>query len=159
MRRREGVTLAELAVVVVIAGIVAGLVLPPLAGVLATLRTRAATNQLAADLAYTRALALREGNRARLVIEPAAVCPAPSPGAAGTRYRLHAGESRRVVAERDLADRGGSLCVASNRSAEVTFNSRGVLVGHNNRTLSVRDRGYPADTLVLSAVGRILRRY
>jgi Tfp pilus assembly protein FimT len=122
------------------------------------LRTRAAANQVAADLAYTRTLAVRDGWRARLVIDPAPDCPAPAPGVAGHRYRIVAGAGEAVVARRDLRAEGGRICLGSNRSREVVFNSRGLPIAQN-RTLTVREAGFSADTLLLSAVGRVLRRY
>jgi hypothetical protein len=41
----------------------------------------------------------------------------------------------------------------------VEFRSTGVLVGFSNRTIVIRQGTHPADTLSLSAVGRVLRRY
>jgi len=41
----------------------------------------------------------------------------------------------------------------------VEFRSTGVLVGFDNRTIVVRQGKHPPDTLTLSAVGRVRRRY
>lgn len=159
MRRRAGFTLVEVGVVVAVIGIAAAIAVPRMAGMLAHLRTRAATNALAADIAYARSLAVKRGERVRLQIEPAAGCPAPSPGAAGDGYRVLAGVEGVVVRRTGLRGLGGRLCLSSNRSAELVFDTRGLPVGHNNRTFVVRDRAYPADTLSFSAVGRVLRRF
>jgi prepilin-type N-terminal cleavage/methylation domain-containing protein len=158
MGGQRAFTLVEVAAVVAVMGIAAAIAAPRLHGWIVHLRTRAAANQVAADLAYTRTLAVRDGWRARLVIEPAADCPAPSPGAAGHRYRIVAGAGEAVVARRDLRADGGRICLASNRSREVVFNSRGLPIAQN-RTLTLREGAFPADTLLLSAVGRVLRRY
>lgn len=158
MRRRNGFSLAEVLAVLAIAAIVLAIVAPRLHGWVVHLRTRAAVNRVATDLAYTRMLAVREGTRVRLVIEPDPTCPAPTPGAAGHRYRIVVGEGREVRSV-DLRGQGGRVCLASNRGAEVPFNSRGLLVGHNNRTMVVREGTHAADTLSLSILGRVLRRY
>lgn len=157
--RRRGFTLMEVVVVLAVLGIAAALAVPRLVGWVAVLRTRAGANVVAADLAYARGLAVRRGVRVRVVLESGGGCPSPSPGAAGVRYRIVAAGADTPLRVADLRALGGRLCLASNRSDIVTFDSRGLPVGHNNRTLVLRDRDYPADTLTLSAVGRVLRRY
>jgi prepilin-type N-terminal cleavage/methylation domain-containing protein len=157
--RRRGFTLVEVAVVLAVMGIAAALAVPRMAGWAAVLRTRAGANAVAADLAYARGLAVRRGMRVRVELESGGGCPAPSPGAAGVRYRIVAAGTGAPLREGDLRVLGGRLCLASNRSEIVVFDSRGLPVGHNNRTLVLRDRGHPADTLTLSSVGRVLRRY
>lgn len=158
MEERRGFTLLEVVVVLVILGIAAALAAPRMEGMIAHLRTRAAANRLATDLAYTRAVAAREGGRARLVVEPSGDCPRPVPGAGGHRYRIVVDASSRVAKEVDLRELGGRICLTTNRSADVAFDARGLVAPPNNRTYVVRDRTYPADTLSISVVGRVLRR-
>lgn len=154
-----GFTLVELVAVVVIMGIILAIVAPRMTRWAALIRTRGAVNRLATDLAYTRQLAARTGHRARLVLERSPDCPAPPGWTAGHRYRLiRAGEDS-VAALRDLRPDGAPLCLAANGPGPVEFRSTGVLVGFDNRTLVVRQGTYPADTLTLSAVGRVRRRY
>jgi prepilin-type N-terminal cleavage/methylation domain-containing protein len=158
-RGRAGFGLVEMLVVVVIIGIGAAIMAPRLVRLAALVRTRGAANRVAADLAYTRQLAGRTGHRARLVLERSGDCPAPPGWTAGHRYRIiHKGPDS-VAVLRDLRLDGAPLCVASNGSGPVEFRSSGVLVGFDNRTIVVRQGGYPPDTLTLSAVGRVLRRY
>lgn len=156
---RAGFTLHELAVVVVIMGIAAAITGPRLERLAALARTRGAANRLAADLAYTRQLASRTGCSARLVLERSGGCTAPSGWTAGHRYRVLRCGRDSVVAVRDLRVDGAPLCVASNGAPAVVFRSNGVLAGFNNRTMVVRQGPHPADTLTLSVVGRVLRRY
>jgi prepilin-type N-terminal cleavage/methylation domain-containing protein len=151
-------TLHELVIVLVIIGIVAALAGPRLEGMTAVIRTRGAANRLAGDLAYTRHLAVRSGQRARLLVEPAADCSGAG-GTAGHRYRLIVVAPESIAVTRDLRLDGARLCLWANGTGPVTFNSNGVLAGFNNRTLIVRQGTYPPDTLTLSAVGRIRRRF
>lgn len=156
--KRGGWSLVELLVVLVIAGIAAAIVAPRMEGMLAVMRVRGAANRLAADLAYTRHLAVRTGRRARLVLERSADCPTPPRAVvAGHRYRIVVASPDSVAVRVDLRVDGGRLCLSSNQSAEVVFNSRGLLAGFNNRTLTLRQGAAPPRTITLSAVGRILR--
>lgn len=157
--RRGGFTLAEIVAVVVIMGIMAAIVAPRMARFAAIVRTRTAANRMATDLAYTRQLAARSGQRARLALERSDRCPAPPGWTGGYRYRvIHAGPDS-VAALRDLRLDGAPLCVTANGGGPLEFHSSGVLVGHDNRTIVFRQGTYPADTLTLSAVGRVRRRY
>jgi len=154
-----GMTLHELIVVLVIIGIAAALAAPRMEAMTALVRTRGAANRLAGDLAYTRHLAVRSGQRARLAVEPSADCAGGGKGTAGHRYRLLVAAPESIAITRDLRLDGAPLCLWANGTGPVTFNSSGVLAGFNNRTLVLRQAPYPADTLTLSAVGRIRRRY
>jgi prepilin-type N-terminal cleavage/methylation domain-containing protein len=154
-----GHTLLELLTAVAVVGIALAVALPRLEGWLVHLRTRAAAVALASDLALARAAAVREGRRVALVVEPAADCPSPEPGVAGLRYRVEVVESGRLLATRSLQGGPRPLCLSSNRSDRVVFDPRGLLAGHNNRTLVLRQGGAAADTITLSAVGRVLRRF
>ena len=158
-KRQGGFTLPEMVAVVAIMGVMLAIAVPRMARFTAIIRTRGAANRIAADLAYTRQLAGRTGHRARLVLERSAGCPAPPGWTAGHRYRviMHGRDS--VAALRDLRLDGAPVCVATNGSGPVEFRATGVLVGFDNRTLVVRQGTYPPDTLTLSAVGRIRRRY
>ena len=77
-------------------------------------------------------------------------------GAAGHRYRIIVAPES-VAALVDLRLDGAPVCLTTNQSAEVVFNSRGLVVGFNNRTMTVRQGNHPPASLTVSAVGRILR--
>ena len=153
---KGGYTLVELLVVFAVFGILMAIMGPGFKAALAHTRTRGALNRVAVDLAYTRHLAVRSGRRARLQVEPSADCPAPRMGAAGHRYRIIVAPES-VAAVVDLRLDGQPLCLATNQSAAVVFNSRGLVVGFNNRTMTVRQGNHPPASLTVSAVGRILR--
>jgi Tfp pilus assembly protein FimT len=154
-----GTGLVELVLALVIVGILAALAGPRLERMMAAIRTRAAANRVAVDLAYTRQLAARSGRRARLAVERASECPAPPGGTGGYRYRIVRGGPDSVAAVRDLRLDGAPVCVWANGSGPVTFRSNGLLAGFNNRTIVVQQGDNPPDTLTLSAVGRVRRRY
>ena len=153
---KGGFTLVEVVLTVVILGIVMAIMAPRFEGTLARIRSRGALNRVAADLAYTRHLAVRSGSRARLQVEPSPDCPTPRVGAAGHRYRIIVAPES-VAALVDLRLDGSPVCLTTNQSAEVVFNSRGLVVGFNNRTMTVRQGDHPPVSLTVSAVGRILR--
>lgn len=159
-KSRRGFTLAELLTAVVIAGIVAAVAVPRMNTMLAVIRVRGAVNRVAADLAFTRQLAVRTGCRARLVLERSPECLARRGQVAGHRYRIvvAAGGGDSVAYRVDLRLDGSKLCLVSNQSSAVVFNSRGLLAPFNNRTLTVTQGRAPPRTITLSAVGRILRR-
>lgn len=154
-----GFTLPEMMAVLAVMGIMAAIAAPRMARWTAILRTRTAINRIATDLAYTRQLAARTGSRARLEVERSADCPAPAGWRAGHRYRVIRAGRDSIVAVRELRQDRAPLCMASNGTGPVEFRSTGVLVGFDNRTLVVRQGAYPPDTLTLSAVGRVRRRY
>lgn len=158
-RGTAGFSLPEVMVVLALIGIVLAIVAPRLERAAAIARTRGAANRIAADLAYTRQLASRTGHGARLVLEASADCAARPGWTAGHRYRVMQEGPDSVAAERDLRVDGARLCVAANGPAAVVFRSSGVLLGFNNRTIVLRQGTFPADTLTLSAVGRVRRRY
>jgi prepilin-type N-terminal cleavage/methylation domain-containing protein len=153
---RGGYTLTELIVTLVIFGILLAIAAPRLDAWLAHVRARGALNRVAVHLAYTRQMAVRTGGRARLQVEPSPDCPAPLNGAAGYRYRIFAGGDSLVYLVNLRLD-GAPVCLTTNQSAEVVFNSRGLVVGFNNRTMSVRQGNHPPVSLTVSAVGRVLR--
>jgi type IV fimbrial biogenesis protein FimT len=153
---RGGYTLTELIVTLVIFGILLAIAAPRLDAWLAHVRARGALNRVAAHLAYTRQMAVRTGGRARLEVEPSPDCPAPRTGAAGHRYRIFAGGDSLLWLV-DLRLDGAPVCLTTNQSAAVVFNSRGLVVGFNNRTMSVRQGNHPPVSLTVSAVGRVLR--
>lgn len=153
---RGGYTLTELVVTLAIFGIMLAIAAPRFEAMLAHVRTRGALNRVAVDLAYARQLAARTGSRARLQVEPAPDCPPPRIGAAGYRYRIIA-DADSVAYEVNLRLDGSPMCLTTNQSAEVVFNSRGLVMGFNNRTMSVRQGDHPPISLTVSAVGRVLR--
>lgn len=155
---REGYTLVEVLAVLCIVALVCALGAPRLDGQLARMRVRGASRVVAADLAYAKMLAVRDGHTAVLVIEPTAECSVRFGGrAAGFRYRIQArvqpGAPPRVVNLRHVS---GRVCMEMNGSDTLAMNSRGLPHGFTNRTIWIHDRRF-ADTLYLSVAGRVRR--
>ncbi len=153
-RSRSGYTLYEMLLVVVVLAIAAGVAVPRLDGVVARLRTRAALDQLTADLYHARALAAREGHPTvlRFTRRPDLPdCHAPS-------YSLVVRSDPERVARATDLDLGPAWCFDAGRVDSVSFNSRGLPSGVNNRKVFVR-RGPIADSLTLSRLGRVMRAY
>ena len=151
---RAGFSLPELVLVVAIIGIMAGLAVPRLESFVAWTRVRGAASRFAGDLAYTRHLAVRGGQYAVLRLERGG-CPGARAGYAYWIVPRATGDSIRM----DLRMGGGRVCVAMNGSDTIAFNSRGLLTAFQNRTVVVTHPRAHADTLTISAVGRILRRF
>lgn len=157
-KNREGYTLVEVLAVLCIVGLVCALGVPRLEGQLSRMRVRAATGLVAADLAFVKMLAVRDGHTAVLVIERSAECSVRFRGkAAGFRYRIQArvqpGAPPRVVNLRHVA---GRVCMEMNGPDTLAMNSRGLPHGFTNRTIWIHDRRF-ADTLYLSVAGRVRR--
>jgi prepilin-type N-terminal cleavage/methylation domain-containing protein len=156
---RGGFSLAEMMAVLLIFGIMAMMAMPAWEAVLAQVRTRGAARRVATDLALTRQMAVRTGRRARLEIEASPDCPAPRIGASGHRYRIIVAGPDSVASLVDLRMDAGRVCLVSNQSPRVVFTSNGLLVGFNNRTLSLQQGRYAPTLLTVSALGRVRRHF
>jgi len=155
--RRRGFTLMELLLVVGLMAIIATLAAPSFTRMMAWMRVRRAANQVAVDLARSRHLAVRWGQRSVLRIVRAPECP----GEGGHVYWavVRRGDDS-VHFRTDLRPAGGRVCLRMNGSDSLVFTSRGILYGFNNRTLVVSHGSSPAlDSLTLSVVGRVMRRF
>ncbi|HEX8393287.1 MAG TPA: GspH/FimT family pseudopilin [Longimicrobium sp.] len=153
-----GFSLLELVVTVGLAGVLCAFAVPRMDRELARMQVRAAANRVAGDLAHARGVAIREGAGAVLVLEPAAECAPRFRGRrGGYQYRVGArGQAAERMRRVNLRAAGGRVCAEVNGADSVEFTSRGLPRGFHNRTFWVW-QGAVADTLTLSAVGRVLR--
>ena len=158
--RRAGATLAELAVVLVLVGILVSIAAPSARRMIERAEAEAALNQLVADLAYTRMRAVRGGHGTELRLMLGAECPRPRLGRiAADRYLVVAHDpAPRVLRETRVRQAGRGACLESNNDASIFFNSRGLLVPFENRTVAARS-GDASAHLTMSVLGRVLRRY
>jgi prepilin-type N-terminal cleavage/methylation domain-containing protein len=152
MERLRGFSLLEVLTALAVASIALSLAVPRLDAWVRRERVRAALNHLAGDLEFTRMAAVRSGHGAvlRLVRDPR--CPAR--GGAGYRVALRGGTD---VLRRSPRIEGVPVCYEVNADS-ISFNSRGLLAPFNNRTVRAV-RGDARDSLTVSVVGRIYRRF
>ena len=147
-RGRGGFTLAELLIVVVIAGIVLGFALPRFAGYLRHLTSRSTTVQLVSDLALARTQAVREGASVSLRV-------------VGTnRYQITwddaAGASRGVIKTVVVDGPQSTNVKLSPVGARYTFNSRGMRTSEQENLVVTRSGGQ-VETISITGVGRVNR--
>jgi Tfp pilus assembly protein FimT len=146
--------------VVVLVGIVSALAVPAWNRVLADMRRRSATNLVVNDIFYTRMLAVRSGRSAVMRFDGGGRCPM----GAGARvvsegYRVViSGPVEHEVKAVSLRATLGKVCLQTNNSDSIAFDSRGLLIPFANRTLWLDGGTGVNDTVSISVVGRVLRR-
>ncbi len=158
--RKAGFTLVELLVVVLLVGVLASLAAPSLGGMVARAQTTGALNRLTTDLAYARMLAVRGGRQVQVLFVDEGSCGLPRAGrvlADGYRMMVGGPTPRLLRAVRLNGDAAG-VCLESNNDRDIVFNSRGLLVPFENRTVWAR-RARTADSLTISVLGRVARRF
>lgn len=115
-RTSAGFTLVELAVVLVLLGILTTLAAPNMAAYIRGTNVDRALGELKGDIAYTRMLAIRSGQSAQLEVQ-----------SAGTAYVIKVDGSGRDAKRVDLSRDFGGVSLAP-PSTVLGFNSRGLLV-------------------------------
>jgi prepilin-type N-terminal cleavage/methylation domain-containing protein len=159
-RAARGVTLVELLTVLCLLGIGASLMGPALGKAVAQSRIRSGLNLFASDVAAARMTAMRSGTRVRLEFIESADCPSPRDRVRGSGgYRvIRLSTPPAVVRTVRLSDLAPGLCLESNNDGDMVFNSRGMPVPFENRTVWASSR-HLRDSLTISVLGRIRRRY
>lgn len=142
---REGFTLPELVVVVVLAGVLLGAAVPRAAATLDRIAAAAARDLTAGAIARTRAVAVARGGAALVVRRAAAV------------FWIEDAQGARME-EVDLARAYGITLDASGTGEEIRVRYDALGIGRlASRTLRFR-RGDAVATLVISSYGRVTRR-
>ncbi|HYW08767.1 MAG TPA: prepilin-type N-terminal cleavage/methylation domain-containing protein [Longimicrobium sp.] len=156
----RGATLIELLVAVGLIGVLAALAAPTFTGIIARVETRGALDRFAGDAAYARMLAVRNGTRVDLQLLNSGVCPAPRPGRfAADGYRITVRRSPpRVAREVRFRNHGSGVCLVTSNDGVIVYGGRGLPLVFENRTIWAR-KGNVSDSLTISVLGRILRRY
>lgn len=157
MGHARGYTLMEAMVALTIAGIMMSMAVPRMDGIIRRARVRGVTNRIAADLQYTRMLAVRSGSSAVLRFVPDPRCPALARARRGGAGYAVAMLGSAAVIHRWTAEPGVRVCLETTNGDSVVYNSRGLLAPFNNRTVWAVD-GKIRDSLTVSVAGRVLVR-
>ena len=152
--RNRGYTLVEVLLVLALVGIVTSLTAPPLMAWLARVRVQAALNRLTVDIQHARMLGVRSGHGAVVRLIPSSDCP----GGGHAYVVATRGPSGKVVRRASVPVDGPRVCIVSNNSDSIAFNSRGLLIPFSNRTIR-GVRGDVEESLTISVLGRIYRRF
>lgn len=156
---RAGATLMELLIAVGMIGVLAALVVPSLSGIVARAETRGALDRFAADATYARMLAVRNGTRVELQLLNSGVCPAQRAGRfAADGYRITVRRSPPAVVREVRLRSSAGLCLVTSNDGVIVYGGRGLPLPFENRTVWAR-KGTTSDSMTISVLGRILRRY
>ena len=145
---RSGHTLIELVTVLVLILVLATVATPSMRGYVAEAKTRKALDRVAADIAYARTLAVRNGATAVVTFSSA------------TAYTIQLQSTPPSVVKTVSLDgdfRGVTL-TAPTADGTLRFDSRGLLTSTGVGPLVVSS-AMSADTAVITATGRIYRDY
>jgi type II secretion system protein H len=148
IRGQAGASLVEMMVVVIIIGIVAAIAVPRFTNWVSALRVDGAASQIAADIAYTRMMAVREGRTASLTLS-------------GTDYIIATentdGTVRRTLRTVKVANTyAGTTVTGAGGNGRVAFDSRGVLKANSTSAITLSRLGR-SQRLNISAIGRVTR--
>lgn len=147
---RRGFSMAEILIVLVIAGLVLALAGPKFSSYLRSLTARSTTVQVATDLALARTQAVREGQPVSFRVVSASQYQ--------VRVEDAVGNPVRIVKTVDVSGPQQSTVLLSPVGGRVAFDSRG-MYRNATSTMSavVVSRGAEVDSITISAVGRVYR--
>jgi prepilin-type N-terminal cleavage/methylation domain-containing protein len=149
LRRDAGFSLIEIVVVLAMMGIVAALAQPSLDAYVNRSKTRRALDRMSGDIAMARILAVRSGDRAVLEVS--------GPDSYRVWVESVPVDTIRVVSLAD--DYAGVQLQAPTADGRLVFNGRGLLVTPGTGLMIARLGGGVADTLKITAAGRVYRAY
>ncbi len=149
-RASAGFTLIELAVVVVLLGILTALAAPNMTAFVRGTMVDRALDELMGDIAYTRMLAIRSGQSARLTVQPNGMAYVIETTASDGSTQV----AKRVDLPRDF--RGVSLAPAP---TVLSFNSRGLRASSGGDVTIFAQQGTSRASLTVLLSGRASRAY
>jgi prepilin-type N-terminal cleavage/methylation domain-containing protein len=149
LRDRSGRTLMEMMVVVIIIGLLMAAAGPKMFNYVSARSTGSVANQLAADIAYTRMMAVREGRTAVLTLTTTTTYTITVENLDGSVFR-----TARTVRISDSFP--GTTLAGDGGVARLAFDSRGILKANSATGVSVT-RGERTQRLAVTLVGRVTR--
>jgi Tfp pilus assembly protein FimT len=143
MRARQGLTVVELVLVCTFTGLVAGIAVPRAISMVDALRIRQAAHEVAGAVTLARAVAIRRGAHARLILD-------------GPQARLRIESGTDTIHQRDLR----ALHRVSLRASRdtITYAANGTGYGIANSTIVV-SLGARAETVTVSRMGRMRKSW
>lgn len=135
----------------VIVAIVAGLAVPAFSGWIARSRMRATLDELTRDVSYARMIALRSGRRAELRFTITGGC-------VNSYTLVNLVSPERVAKTVSVASEAPGICLSTNGTGPLAFNSRGMLAAPSNRSFWIY-HGSLRDSISVSLAGRLRRWY
>lgn len=142
--RRAGYTMAEILIVLAIAGILLALVAPRFSAYARALTGRGAGNYLASDITYAKMQAVRQGQSVQLRVVTPTVYVIEEPGVDPPLRRVN------------LAQSYSGMTIGA-PGAVVRFDSRGLLAGAQPAQLELRRNDGGLERFTISQLGRISR--
>jgi prepilin-type N-terminal cleavage/methylation domain-containing protein len=136
---RHGFTLAELMLVVAVAGLLFGIAVPSLAGVVDQIEVRSAATHLVAAHQRARMMAVMRGRVLVLTIDPN-ILTIRSRGETSSLWNEEGPSATRVALQ--------------GPARQFTFSPEGLTLGLSNATLRL-SRGAASRTIVISRLGRV----
>ena len=149
MRNNAGFTMIEILTVLVIGAILVAMAQPSLAGFVQRNYTRRTIDRLVSDVTSARMQAVRDGRRMAVTV------------AGDGTYTIDTLSTGGVWAPMRTINLGndypGVAMTPANQRLE--FNSRGLLVGASGNAIITARRGTHADSMFVSAAGRVYRDF
>lgn len=141
--------MVEILIVLVTIALVVGLASPSLNGFVQRNQVRSALDRLAADVAFARLHAVREGRRTAINIDGDGIYTIDTMSTGGTWATVRTVNLRSDHPELTIS--GGDQ--------RFEFDSRGILAGGTDNAVFAMTRGAHADSMFVSPAGRVYRDY
>ncbi len=150
VRARDGFSLIEILVVLVLITLITSFAAPSMSGYVDRTKTRRALDQLVADIAYSRLMAVQQGRRTAVVIQDDGTYSIRALDESGSWVTVKTVDLR---AEYPGVTVGGGLM-------NLEFTSRGMLNGTSSSDGFVKvSRASVRDSVFVSPAGRVYRAY
>jgi Tfp pilus assembly protein FimT len=149
-RDRTGATLIELAIVVIIMGVLAALTIPRFSNFIAAIGARSAASEVVSDISTARMTAVREGRTTSLTVN------GTSTGYTLVVENTDGSVLRTLRAVSLTSTYNGTTITGDNGNKRIAFDSRGLLKTGSTAGVTLK-RGSRSQHLTISSIGRVIR--